>query len=385
MVNQIVRYMEEGSDCESWREHRAKRADFMWLAKEGMLMAGTNGVQLWDTSFIVQALVETGLAEDEGNRESLLKAQRWLDQCQIRENPKHFESGYRQATKGAWPFSTKTQGYTVSDCTAEGLKGTLLLQEHLSYTPKLLDAQRLYDAVDVLLSMQNSSGGFASYEKIRATQLVELLNPAEVFGNIMTEYDYPECTTSVITGLSHFKKYYPNYRAAEISDTIRKAIKYLHSIQRPEGGWYGSWGICFTYATMFATESLSLVGESYRTSDHARRACEFLVSKQQKDGGWGETYKSCETGIYHQNPKSQVVHTSWAVLALMYAGYPHREPIEKAVRLVMSRQLPDGSWAQESIEGVFNKNVAIAYPNFKFSFTIWMLGRAHRYLETLEG
>jgi lanosterol synthase len=50
----------------------------------------------------------------------------------------------------------------------------------------------------------------------------------------------------------------------------------------------------------------------------------------------------------------------------------------------MARQRPDGSWAQEAIEGVFNKNVAIAYPNFKFSFTIWMLGRAHRYLAELE-
>lgn len=110
----------------------------------------------------------------------------------------------------------------------------------------------------------------------------------------MVEYDYPECTTSVITGLSHFKKYYPNYRAAEIDTTIRRAIKYLHSIQRAEGGWYGSWGICFTYATMFALESLSLVGESYRTSDYARRACEFLISNQKEDGGWGETYKVCK-------------------------------------------------------------------------------------------
>ena len=88
-------------------------------------------------------------------------------------------------------------------------------------------------------------------------------------------------------------------------------------------------------------------------------------------------------------------------MALMYAKYPHPEPIERAVKLVMSRQLPvsvslslhidmssftiqDGSWAQEAIEGVFNKNVAIAYPNFKFSFTIWMLGRAHKYLEELK-
>jgi lanosterol synthase len=44
----------------------------------------------------------------------------------------------------------------------------------------------------------------------------------------------------------------------------------------------------------------------------------------------------------------------------------------------------DGSWAQEAIEGVFNKTVAIAYPNFKFSFTIWMLGRAHKYLQQLK-
>lgn len=107
----------------------------------------------------------------------------------------------------------------------------------------------------------------------------------------MTEYAYPECTTSVITALSVFKKYHHNYRTAEIEDTTRKAIRYLHDAQRPEGGWFGSWGICFTYATMFALESLSLVGESYRTSERVKRACDFLVGKQKEDGGWGESYK----------------------------------------------------------------------------------------------
>jgi lanosterol synthase len=49
-------------------------------------------------------------------------------------------------------------------------------------------------------------------------------------------------------------------------------------------------GVCFTYATMFALESLSLVGESFDTSERVRRACQFLSSKQMEDGGWGETY-----------------------------------------------------------------------------------------------
>jgi lanosterol synthase len=46
-----------------------------------------------------------------------------------------------------------------------------------------------------------------------------------------------------------------------------------------------------------------------------------------------------------------------------------------------ARGAQDGSWPQEAIEGIFNNSCAISYPNFKFAFTIWMLGRAHAYLE----
>lgn len=204
MTNQVARYIVEGRDSFAYEQHKVQRQKFMWLAKEGMMMRGTNGSQLWDLSFITQAMVESGLAEEEGNREALLKALGWLDRCQIRENPKHYESAYRHQTKGAWPFSTKEQGYTVSDCTAEGLKAVLYIQEHLryvrtstpctqaglnpvySYAPKLVSEERLCEAVDVLLSMQNPGGGFASYELIRAPHIIEKLNPAEVFGKTLS-------------------------------------------------------------------------------------------------------------------------------------------------------------------------------------------------------
>ena len=51
-----------------------------------------------------------------------------------------------------------------------------------SYTPKLISKDRMCDAVDVMLSLQNPDGGFASYEPIRGSAWLELLNPAEVFG-----------------------------------------------------------------------------------------------------------------------------------------------------------------------------------------------------------
>ncbi len=82
--------------------------------------------------------------------------------------------------------------------------------------------------------MQNRDGGFASYELVRGPSWLESLNPAEVFGEfisahrytapllirvgrIMIEYEYPECTTSVITSLAIFRKHYPNYRVKDIA------------------------------------------------------------------------------------------------------------------------------------------------------------------------
>jgi lanosterol synthase len=71
----------------------------------------------------------------------------------------------------------------------------------------------------------------------------------------------------------------------------RRAIEYIHRVQRPDGSWFGSWAICFTYATMFALESLSLAGETCDNSADVRRACDFLLARQMNDGGWGESFK----------------------------------------------------------------------------------------------
>ena len=72
--------------------------------------------------------------------------------------------------------------------------------------------------------------------------------------------------------------------------------------------------------------------------------------------------------------------TSWALIGLLKAKYPHIEPIKKGIKLIMERQQPNGEWLQEAIEGVFNKSCMISYPNYKFTFTIKALGMfAKRY------
>ena len=354
-MNLLACYIHDGADSYSVKRHREAMYDFLWMKNEGMMMNGTNGVQTWDTSFFVQAVVEAGMAKDPKWRSMLLKALEFLDDQQIREDCREQDVCYRQRRKGAWAFSTRQQGYTVSDCTSEAMKAVIMLQRMPEF-PKLVSDERIKDAIDTLLIMQNASGGFASYEPTRGSEYLECLNAAEVFGRIMVEYDYPECTTAVVTAYSLFSEYYPNYRADDIAESKARALEYIRNAQRPDGSWYGSWGICFTYAGMFALESLASVGETYANSPRVRKGCEFFLSKQMDDGGWGESYKSCETGTYTSHEKSQVVQTCWAIIGLMDAEYPEKWPIEKAIRLIMGRQDRLGGWKQEAIEGVFNKS-----------------------------
>jgi len=289
-MNFLVCYIREGPNAYSVQRHRDRMADFMWVKNEGMLMNGTNGVQTWDTAFTMQAVIDAGLADDPKYKKMLTKALEFLDDQQIPDDVDDQSVCYRQQRKGAWGFSNKDQGYAVSDCISEALKAILTLQRTPGY-PTLLNDQRIYDAIDTLLTYQNPSGGCSSYEPTRGGEWLEMLNAAEVFGRIMIEYDYPECTTAVVTALSLFSKYYPTYRTDDIKSFKYRAVDYIRRAQYQNGSWYGSWGICFTYAAMFALESLASIGETYENSEYSRKGCDFLIGHQRPDGGWSESYK----------------------------------------------------------------------------------------------
>ena len=50
-----------------------------------------------------------------------------------------------------------------------------------------MSKERLCLAVDVILSLQNPAGGFASYELVRGPGWLEHLSPGEMFGKTMIE------------------------------------------------------------------------------------------------------------------------------------------------------------------------------------------------------
>eukprot|EP00053_Salpingoeca_punica_P023596 m.10868 g.10868 ORF g.10868 m.10868 type:complete len:730 (-) comp5338_c1_seq1:40-2229(-) len=371
VINMLATWLEKGPDSAEFKLHQSRLPDYLWMGRDGMKMNGTNGSQLWDTSFMVQALIESGMKDE--FKDVFRKAHDFIDLTQIRKNHPEHSKYYRDETKGGWPFSTRDMGWLVADCTGEGLKGALICKKH-NYTATPLSDERLFDAVNILLLMQNDTGGYATCEKTRGWHFFEWFNASEVFGEIMIDYDYVECSSSALQGLCMFSKMYPDHRRKEVDRAIKKGLDFMLSIQRPDGSWEGMWGVCFTYGTWFGLEGLIEAGLP-PTHPAVQKACQFLLSKQEADGGWGETFMSCVTREYVHHPTSQVVNTAWAVLSLMKAHCSDIEAIRRGIRFLIQRQRPSGDWLQESISGVFNKNCMISYSNYKNIFPIWALGR----------
>jgi lanosterol synthase len=123
-----ARWDREGPSSDAYRLHKAKLRDFLWVSPEGMMVCGTNGSQLWDAAFIAQALFETGLATEPSNAASVAKLHKWLDDCQIKDNPKYMEEDIRESHHSFHRGRLTSVDYRVSDTTAEGLKAVMYLQ-----------------------------------------------------------------------------------------------------------------------------------------------------------------------------------------------------------------------------------------------------------------
>ncbi|RDD36321.1 Lanosterol synthase [Trichoplax sp. H2] len=378
VINMLVRWIVDGPESDVFKRHVDRIPDYLWIGRDGMKMQGTNGSQLWDCAFAVQAFAEAGAANLPSMKSCMQKAYEFLKVTQIPDNPPEYKKYYRQMNKGAFPFSTRECGWIVADCTAEGLKAVLAIHESCDFVKDRISEEKLYHSVDVLLDMRNEDGGFATYETKRGGKLLELLNPSEVFGDIMIDYTYCECTSAVMLGLIKFQKFYPSYRDTEVKETLQNGLNYIKRIQRPDGSWEGSWAICFTYGTWFGLEAFAAMGYKYENgeaNEYVKKACRFLVSKQKKDGGWGEDYKSCEQRQYVEASESQIINTCWALLGLLAVRYPDKAVIDKGINVIVKAQKANGDWPQELISGIFNKSCAIHYESYRNIFPIWTLAR----------
>ncbi|KAK3015624.1 hypothetical protein RJ639_005470, partial [Escallonia herrerae] len=241
VLNMVCCWVEDPKSTAN-KMHISRIKDFLWVAEDGMKMQGYNGSQLWDASFAVQAICATKLVSEYGSM--LKKTNEFIKISQVEEDSSsNLSSWYRHISKGGWTFSTRDHGWPVTDSSAEGFKAALILSKMpFDIVGEAIAPQKLYDAVDLTLSLQvrfhqNSNGGFASFEKTRSYPWLEVINPAETFGDIIIDYSYTECTSAEIQSLRLFMDLYPGYRRKEIMACVAKGANYIESRQLPDGSW----------------------------------------------------------------------------------------------------------------------------------------------------
>ncbi|KAF0698076.1 Aste57867_11283 [Aphanomyces stellatus] len=381
-VNKVVNMLcvwVNNPNSDEFKHHQQRIEDYLWVAEDGVKMNGYVGSQTWDSSFAVQAMIEGGLADYAPLQATYKKAYHFLTEAQNLEEAKDGTKWWRRAQKGGWGFGTASNGYPVSDCTAEALKAMLLLDEHTNCTG--FPEQRFRDAVDFILALQNSDGGFPPYERSRGYDWYEHFNPAVVFGAIMHDYSYVECSSASISALQMFHKRFPTYRPEAIRRATASADAFIRSLQYQDGSFFGKWGVCYTYGTMFSIKGMRLAGASAADED-VKDGVKFLISKQREDGGWSESFFACATRRYMEEASSQVVPTAWALLGIIKGiegdssdTYTKEwAAVKKGIEFLMGKQLTTGEWNQERISGVFNRSVGITYTNYRNVFPIWALG-----------
>jgi lanosterol synthase len=331
----------------------------------------------WDTSFAVQAVCDGPLATE---FEAFLSgASRYLKNAQMTSDVPQGPRYHRDPRMGGFCFSDQHHHWPVSDCTGEALAAISVLADHVE-DEVFPGPEQIVNAVRFVLTRQNGDGGFGSYERNRGGRILDRFNPSEMFGNCMVERSYVECTASCIHGLRRaltgFGELFADEERERIEASIAKGAMTLRRCQARDGSWPGFWGVNQIYGTLFGITGL--LSANATCSDPAiRRACDWLVRARLPDGGWGESYRGCVEERYFPHSSSQVIMTSWALMALMRAGYDGpgvQEAISSGARLLMNRQLPDGDWPKEGVGGVFFNTAMHHYCLYKNYFPLWALG-----------
>lgn len=347
---------------------------------EGVRYCGAHSTS-WDTAFGMRALLEApATRRGEAATTTLVRAYNWLRDAQMQEELVGGKRERREPIVGGWCFSNGEHRWAVSDCTAEALTALMEMHAQEELLPdgvRRISDERLAQAVRFILRRQNADGGFGSYEARRGSQILEWVNPSEMYGNCMTERSYTECTASCVGALARFRRVFPALMRGEVDLAIARGVELLRSRQLPDGSYLGFWGVNFTYAIFHVVEALSAAGLPAHDPAIAR-AIEWLLGKQKDDGGWGEHFSSCVTEQYVEHPESQAAMTAWALLALLETLPPSHPAIVRAVGWLQGKQLGDGQWPRQSQSGVFFSTAMLDYRLYKDYFPAWALARHAR-------
>ncbi len=384
----------EGYTLEDPRVRRGLEAveRFAWQDQVGKRIQACVS-PVWDTALSTIALCD---AQVPCSSPSMISAISWLRAHQLLGPQGDWRIYSTQPTAGGFSFEYHNSWYPDIDDTAA------VVIAFLKQDPQSASSTHVSRAVEWILDMQNSDGGWAAFDKgndklfmnkIPFSDMDSLCDPstADVTGRTLEAFGL----------LAHIAR--KNFVVPELLGRTQaasdSAIAFLAAQQETNGAWYGRWGVNYVYGTSNVLCGLAHHSHNPHTQRLVIPAMRWLRSVQNLDGGWGEgldTYKLPERAGRGTSTASQ---TAWGLMGLIAGngGNVGDESVEKAAQWLIAHQIIEaqspgkddgagkretGTWEEERYTGTgFPGHFYLSYDLYRHYFPIMALGR---YVHGLE-
>lgn len=326
---------------------------------------------VWDTGIALYALADCGFDQTD---EPAARASAWL-----RSKECSFQGDWIRNVSGSVPFTGWCFEYHNAwypDCDDTAMVGKAL---HRIGGDANVEASKR--ALDWMLAMQNQDGGWAAFDRTVERPILEYVPFAD--HNAMQDPSCPDITGRALEFL-HWQGIDASHPA------VRSGVDYIKNCQRPEGCFFGRWGVNYIYGTWQSIVGPIMCGTDPQ-EQWIQRAGAWLKSVQQADGSFGESANSyVDPSLMGQGP-STASQTSWGAMALL-AVYGAEDPdVLRALEWLAATQLdasaaadpaqnpdrdPAGSWSETEFTGTgFPKVFYLRYHLYRLYFPVMALGR----------
>ncbi len=311
---------------------------------------------VWDTALAVLALEDAGLPED---HPAIVKAGQWLVSEQILVGG-DWQARCR-AHPGGWAFEFFNDLYPDTDDSS--LVMMAIQGAKLYGTQKQISLHR---GLEWLLGMQSSNGGWGAFDRNNTKAFLRQI-PFADFGEMI---DPPSVDVT-----AHIVEYLGKIGYDRRSGVIKRALSYIKREQKPDGAWFGRWGVNFIYGTGCVLPALAAVGEDMNQA-YVRRAVDWLIDRQNDDGGWGERIEGYGDATWRGRGPSTPSQTAWALLALIAADEISNPATVAGLEFLIWAQRENGGWDEPHFTGTgFPMDFMINYHLYRDVFPVMALGR----------
>ena len=360
MANSVMMYDALGVPAEDSRRAIARKSiDKLLAVHDDETYCQPCVSPIWDTALACHALLEVG-----GER-AVAEAKRaldWLIPKQVLDLRGDWISQRPNVRPGGWAFQYANAHYPDVDDTAVVAMALDRVQDAgQGDYPGAIDRAREW-----IVGMQSVNGGWGAFDADNEYYYLNNI-PFADHGALLdppTEDVSARCL-SMLAQLGNIK-----------SAAAERALAYLRRSQRPDGSWYGRWGMNYIYGTWSVLSALNAAAIAPEAPE-VRKAVEWLAAIQNPDGGWGEDGSSYKLDYHgYEAAPSTASQTAWAVLGLIAAGALDHPAVARGIKYLADAQGADGFWDEPRYTAIgFPRVFYLRYHGYPKYFPLWALAR----------